>query len=360
MTREEAIRALGLPQDTLPSRIEAAHKEKRRDLIARIKLVSDRELKAQLRSQLDALDVARRIALQVEESGAVQEPRAATPNDAGEKKPAQKPQPGQMLMNRYEVRKRIAAGGMGEVYLAHDHTLSETIAIKVLHTRYLDNQVIRLRFFEEAKISISLTHPNIVNVFDLQKDEDLHFLTMELLHGHSLRDEVAQRLKKKERFTIPEVQSIAEAMCAGLAYAHRYIVHRDIKPENVWLCADGTVKIMDFGIARLHTLTRCTLTTAGMGTAFYMSPEQMKGAKDLDHRADQYSTAVVIYELLTGDVPTGRMEPACKLRADVPKKMSDAIDKALSVDPADRFPSIEAFAEALCGDSPECKKKLFQ
>jgi len=425
MTREEAILALGLPADALPSRIEAAHKEKRKELIASLKLTSDREVKAQLRGQLDALDVARRIALQVDVPGPVQQtyvpdqptqmrgvggmtgqttisqattaatgpgivpqgrppagtassPHQATvvmqrqgdaalpqqtrstPDQAGETWAALKPQPGKMLMNRYEVLERIGAGGMGEVYRAHDHTLGETIAIKVLHSQYLDNEVARIRFFEEARISILLTHPNIVNVFDLQKDGNLYFLTMELLHGHTLRREIEKRLKRNQKFTVSEVQSIAQAMCAGLGYAHRDMVHRDIKPENVWLCSDGTIKLMDFGIARLHTTTRSTLTFAGMGTAYYISPEQMKGAKDVDHRADQYSTAVVIYELLIGDVPTGKMEPVRKFREDVSKKMSAAVDRALSVDPVDRFPSIEEFAQALCDDQPDWKKRLFQ
>ncbi|MEW6111079.1 MAG: serine/threonine-protein kinase [Thermodesulfobacteriota bacterium] len=407
MTREQALQALGLASGALPSKIEAAYKEKRKKVMADIRAAETQDVKVRLRRDLDLLEALRRIALQVEAHPEVPSdrtfaaeaafrvtppvaraspPAPGTPPDqspahaeepsagweqtrldsdrpASDQRPATKSpidrlEIGQILMDRYEVLDLLGVGGMGAVYRAYDQNLGKQIAIKVLLPHFLDNSVARERFFLEAKISVALSHPNIVNVFDLQREGTFYFLAMELLEGHSLREEMKKRRLQKNRFSIPEIMQVAKSICDALSYAHQYSVHRDVKPENVWLCKDGTIKLMDFGIARMLDSDRVTMTMAGTGTAYYMAPEQLKGAKDLDHRADQYSVAVMLYEMLTGDVPTGRMESARNLRNDTPKKMSAALDQALSVKATDRFPSMDQFLQAFSSGDPSWRKLM--
>jgi tRNA A-37 threonylcarbamoyl transferase component Bud32 len=407
MTREQALQALGLASGALPSRIEAAYKEKRKKVMADLRAAETQDLKVRLRRELDLLETLRRAALQVEAHPGIlsdrtfmaeatlreaspvaraSRPAPETPPeqnpaygeepssgweqtrlDSDQPGPAQRPaaktpidrlEIGQILMDRYEVLDLLGVGGMGAVYRAYDQNLGKQIAIKVLLPRFLDNSMARERFFVEAKISVALSHPNIVNVFDLQREGSFYFLAMELLEGHSLREEMKKRRLQKKRFSIPEIMQVAKSICDALSYAHQYSVHRDVKPENVWLCKDGTVKLMDFGIARMLDSDRVTMTMAGTGTAYYMAPEQLKGSKDLDHRADQYSVAAMLYEMLTGDVPTGRMESARNLRNDTPKKMSAALDQALSVKATDRFPSMDEFLQAFSAGDPSWRKLI--
>ncbi|MEW6531871.1 MAG: serine/threonine-protein kinase [Thermodesulfobacteriota bacterium] len=407
MTREQALQALGLASGALPSTIEAAYKEKRKKVMADIRAAETQDVKVRLRRDLDLLEALRRAALQVDAHPEVPSDRTFTaeaafretspvasasrpvPGTPPEQSPAYAEEPsagweqtrldsdrpasaqrpatrspidrleiGQILMDRYEVLDLLGVGGMGAVYRAYDQNLGKQIAIKVLLPHFLDNSVARERFFLEAKISVALSHPNIVNVFDLQREGTFYFLAMELLEGHSLREEMKKRTLQKNRFSIPEIMQVAKSICDALSYAHQYSVHRDVKPENVWLCKDGTIKLMDFGIARMLDSDRVTMTMAGTGTAYYMAPEQLKGAKDLDHRADQYSVAVMLYEMLTGDVPAGRMESARNLRSDAPKKMSAALDQALSVKASERFPSMDQFLQAFSSGDPSWKKLI--
>src|SRR5262249_26760021 len=152
-------------------------------------------------------------------------------------------------------------------------------------------------------------HPHIVRVHDLHQDAEHTFLTMELLRGRSLREEIQRRSQAAQRFTVEEVRRIAGQLCDALQHAHAKTVHRDVKPENVWLGEDGSVKLMDFGIARRRRPSQFTSTGLALGTAYYMAPEQLKGNKDVDHRADQFAAGVTLYELLTGDVPQGVIRP---------------------------------------------------
>jgi serine/threonine protein kinase len=133
----------------------------------------------------------------------------------------------------------------------------------------------------------------------------------------------------------------------ALEYAHRYIVHRDLKPENVWLAEDGTVKLMDFGIARAYSHSAITKTGMTLGTAYYMAPEQQAAAQEVDWRADQYSLGVVLYEMLTGTVPMGAATPLGKLRRDLPKRAAQAIMRAMAPQPKDRWASLDEFTHAL-------------
>src|SRR5678816_2970251 len=158
------------------------------------------------------------------------------------------------------------------------------------------------------------------------------------------RTKLAQLVESYERdnrqFSIDEVTDIARQLIDALRYAHRYIVHRDIKPENIWLADDGTVKLMDFGIARAYSSVHMTQTGMTLGTAYYMAPEQRVAAKDVDWRADQYALGVVLYELLSGTLPTGAVKPLETERRDLPKRYARALMRAMSPKPDDRFASL--------------------
>ena len=268
--------------------------------------------------------------------------------------------PGQVLLNRYDVKQVLGVGGMGAVYGAYDRVLGMDVALKVLLPALARNAGARERFLHEAKISISLTHPNIANVKEVQQEGDLCFLTMELLKGRTLRHEMEAKATVKMPFSPKEVIELCKPVCDALNYAHQFTVHRDIKPENIWLCKDGSVKIMDFGIAQLLSPTRMTQTAMAMGTAFYMAPEQMQSAKQVDKRADQYSLAVVLYELLAGKLPTGRAKALAEIRHDIPAPLSSAVDKALSTNPEDRFADMDEFYKAVSkkGRTAHGTKKL--
>lgn len=255
--------------------------------------------------------------------------------------------PGVVLLDRYEVRAPIGIGGMGVVYRAFDRNRSEEIAIKVLLPQLLANLQARERFLAEAKIASTLSHPNIVNVFDVQRDGGNDFLTMELLHGQTLRQQMAARKAGRQSFEIDEVLTIARALCAALGYAHRFTVHRDVKPENIWIDDDGGIKLMDFGIARVLSTSQLTQTTTTLGTAYYMAPEQLRGAKTVDGRADQYSLAVMLYELIVGEIPAGKIRSLSSVEKRTPKGLSLAIDKALDSQPDGRYPDMAAFGQAL-------------
>ena len=256
-------------------------------------------------------------------------------------------QPGTVLAGRYTIEEQIGQGGMGAVYRAQDSNTGNPIALKVLLPALLKNERAKQRFLDEARISQQLSHPNIVNVYDVQHQGDYHFLTMELLQGQDLRQLMENRKLARQPFTTDDVKEIISAVSNGLAYAHQHTVHRDIKPENIWLTEQGDYKIMDFGIARVQSTSQRTQTGAAMGTAYYMAPEQLKGQSDIDGRADQYALAVLAYELLSGEVPAGMIEPIQQHRKDVPKGMAAAIHQGLSPKPENRFANITAFNTAI-------------
>jgi TPR repeat protein len=260
-------------------------------------------------------------------------------------------QPGTVLLGRYEVKELVGQGGMGAVYRVYDQIRSEDIAIKVLLPSLTKNERALERFLNEAKISSKLSHSNIVNVYDVQKDtagqDDLYFLTMELLEGQDLRQIMDNQTTVGRPFEIDDIKEYVQGITDGLNHAHEFTVHRDIKPENIWITEEGKVKLMDFGIAQLQSTSQRTQTGAAMGTAYYMAPEQLKGKSDIDGRADQYAVAVLMYELLTGEVPAGMIEPVNEARPDTPTPMVDAIHQALKPKPENRFESMGEFNEQI-------------
>ena len=256
---------------------------------------------------------------------------------------------GTVLADRYEIKTFIAQGGMGAVYRAFDKNRNEDIAIKVMLPQLMSDERAKARFLDEARLSSQLSHPSIVNVFDVQQSDGLCFLTMELLEGQDLRQLIENKALVRQHFSLEEVLEILTPICAALDHAHEITVHRDIKPENIYLTDEGKYKLMDFGIARIMSTSQRTQTGAASGTAYYMAPEQLKGVKNIDGRADQYALAVLVYELLSGDVPAGAIEPLHELVKGISKKVSLSVQKALSPKPENRFDNISEFLNALQG-----------
>jgi len=211
---------------------------------------------------------------------------------------------GRLVDGRYEVRSRIARGGMATVYLATDLRLERRVAIKVMHSHLADDESFTQRFIQEARSAARLAHPNVVNVFDQGQDADSAYLVMEYLPGITLRD----LLQEYGSLTAEQTLDISEAVLSGLAAAHKAgIVHRDLKPENVLLADDGRIKIGDFGLARAATANTAT-GAALLGTVAYLSPELVtRGVADT--RSDIYAVGIMMYEMLTGEQPFTGEQP---------------------------------------------------
>jgi serine/threonine protein kinase/beta-lactam-binding protein with PASTA domain len=205
---------------------------------------------------------------------------------------------GRLLDGRYQIRSRIARGGMATVYLATDLRLERRVAIKVMHGHLADDSQFKERFIQEARSAARLAHPNVVNVFDQGQDSDMAYLVMEYLPGITLRD----LLHEHHVLTTDQTLDILEAVLAGLAAAHKAgIVHRDLKPENVLLADDGRIKIGDFGLARAASANTAT-GAALLGTIAYLSPELVtRGIADT--RSDIYAVGIMMYEMLAGEQP---------------------------------------------------------
>src|SRR3974390_3134716 len=209
------------------------------------------------------------------------------------------------ILGQYEIRSPLGAGGMGEVYRAHDRRLDRDVAIKVL-PEYLTSAPDRLRRFEqEARATAALNHPNILAVYQMATDNNVSYLVEELLEGETLRERM-----RSGPIPLRKAIEYGVQIAHGLAAAHdKGIVHRDLKPENLFVTKDGRVKILDFGLARLSQpketsgfeATQAMGTEPGMvmGTAGYMSPEQVRG-KTVDHRADIFAFGAILYEMVTG------------------------------------------------------------
>lgn len=211
---------------------------------------------------------------------------------------------GRLVDGRYQVRSRIARGGMATVYLATDLRLERRVAIKVMHGHLADDSQYKARFIQEARSAARLAHPNVVNVYDQGQDSDTAYLVMEYLPGITLRD----LLQEHRILTTDQAFDIMEAVLAGLAAAHQNgIVHRDLKPENVLLADDGRIKIGDFGLARAATANTAT-GNALLGTIAYLSPELVtRGIADT--RSDIYAVGIMLYEMLAGEQPFKGEQP---------------------------------------------------
>lgn len=204
---------------------------------------------------------------------------------------------GMIIAERYEILGKIGTGGMADVYKANDHKLNRYVAVKVLKPEFREDTTFIRKFRSEAQAAAGLTHPNIVNIFDVGDDEGVHYIVMELIEGITLKEYIA----KKGKLSIKEATSIAIQVSMGLEAAHNHgIVHRDVKPQNISISTDGKVKVTDFGIARAASSN--TISSNVMGSVHYSSPEQVRGGY-CDEKSDIYSLGITLYEMVTGRVP---------------------------------------------------------
>jgi eukaryotic-like serine/threonine-protein kinase len=255
---------------------------------------------------------------------------------------------GRIFAGRYRLERKLGGGGMADVWLAEDQELGRKVAIKILHDRYANDAQFVERFRREATHAAGLSHPNVVSIYDRGEAEGSYFIVMEYVEGRTLKELIVTR----GPCPVPVAISYVRQVLAALRYAHRNgIVHRDIKPHNVLVDHEGRVKVADFGIARAGS---SQMTEAGsiIGTAQYLSPEQARGAP-VDESSDLYSTGIVLYELLTGEVPfTGEtpVEIAMKhlsqvppapstIRHGIPRDLDLIVLRALAKEPADRYRS---------------------
>ncbi len=230
----------------------------------------------------------------------------------------------------------VGAGGMGAVYKARQEGLDRIVALKVLPEEFGHDVKFALRFTREARTLAKLNHPNIVAVYEFGHVEDTYYFLMEFVEGPTLRDVVRGR-----ELSAAHALAIVPTLCDALQYAHdKAVVHRDIKPENILMSLDGSVKIADFGLSRIlgneSQQSMLTATHQVMGTPRYMAPEQLEGTHGVDHRADIYSLGVVIYEMLTGELPIGRFAvPSSKAQIDV--RLDEVVLRTLEKEPQRRY-----------------------
>lgn len=245
-----------------------------------------------------------------------------------------------------EVLERIGRGGMGWVYKARQKHLDRFVAIKILPPELSRDQRFADRFSREARSLARLNHPHIVTVHDFGQVDGLHYLIMEYMDGMNLRE-----LMQADRLSIQECLEIIPKLCQALEYAHgEGLVHRDIKPENILFDRRGHVKVADFGLAKLVAGTGRDVTLTGtlqsMGTPYYMAPEQWERPQSIDGRADLYALGVVIYEMLTGQLPLGRFE-APSARSGVNPNIDAVVIRALQQNPDNRFQTAAELQGAL-------------
>ena len=238
-----------------------------------------------------------------------------------------------------EISDLLGEGGMGMVFKACQTSLDREVALKVIKTNHKHREAFENRFTREAKALASLNHPNIVTVHDFGKTDDYFFLMMEFVDGINLRELLAgQKISPREALEIiPQI-------CDALQYAHeKGVVHRDIKPENILVDKNGRVKIADYGLAKLvndeSSVPSLTRTHHVMGTPHYMAPEQVEKPLSVDHRADIYSLGVVIYEMLTGELPLGRFDPPSE-KARVDSRLDQIVLQTLEKEPARRYQKV--------------------
>lgn len=262
-----------------------------------------------------------------------------------------------ILNNRYELEQRIGEGGMARVYRGRDLRLNRTVAVKVLHGHYASDPAFLQRFHHEAQAAANLRHPNIVEVYDVGQDGDVHYIVMEYIEGSDLKP----LIMRSGPLPIERALGIAEAVARALDVAHRMgMVHRDIKPQNIIVGPEGQVKITDFGIAKSALSTALTETGVTFGTADYISPEQARGLVATP-RSDVYALGVTLYEMLTGRLPfsgdsavaiamqhvSSDPPPPRMFNPHIPPRLEGLVLRALSKDPQQRPATGQEFAQLL-------------
>ena len=263
-----------------------------------------------------------------------------------------------VLAGRYELFERIGEGGMSVVYKAKDKLLNRFVAIKILKPQFINDSKLIDSFRRESQAAASLSHPNIVNIYDVGREGNIHYIVMELIEGKTLSDYI----KEQGAMSYPKVIALSKQIAAALSFAHKnHIIHRDVKPHNIMITPNGTAKITDFGIAKAVNAATIVDNTDGIiGSVHYFSPEQARGGY-VDEKSDIYSLGIVMYEMLTGQVPfdgdnpvnialmhiNGEMIPPSKLVDGVPPALEHIIMKCTDKYPINRYASADELIEAL-------------
>ncbi len=256
-----------------------------------------------------------------------------------------------MINDRYEIIKSIGEGGMANVYLAKDTFLDRKVAVKVLRGDLATDEKFIRRFQREAYAASTLSHPNIVEMYDVGEDNGTYYIVMEYIEGRTLK----QLLKKRGSLTAPEVVDIMLQLTDGIAHAHdMYIIHRDLKPQNIMISDDGKIKITDFGIAMALNSTQLTQTNSVMGSVHYLPPEQASG-KGATTKSDIYSMGIMLFELLTGKLPfkgenaveialkhlKDEIPSVRKINANIPQSLENIILKSTAKNPKNRYDDVK-------------------
>ncbi|WP_419893702.1 Stk1 family PASTA domain-containing Ser/Thr kinase [Oceanobacillus kimchii] len=264
---------------------------------------------------------------------------------------------GELLNERYKIIKKIGGGGMANVYLARDTILERDVAVKALRMEYIHDQEFIARFDREAQSATSLSHPNIVNIFDVGEEDQLLYMVMEYVDGMTLKEYIHQH----GPIDVPEALDIMKQLTSAIAHAHaNEIVHRDIKPQNILINSIGQAKVTDFGIAMALSATALTQTNSILGSVHYLSPEQARGGM-ATKKSDIYSIGIVLYELLTGKLPFSGQSPVSialkhlqnntpsvkKANPSIPQSVENIVLQATAKDPFHRYNSIYELEEAL-------------
>ena len=263
-----------------------------------------------------------------------------------------------VLAGRYELFERIGEGGMSVVYKAKDKLLNRFVAIKILKPQFINDHKFIDSFRRESQAAASMSHPNIVNIYDVGREGNIHYIVMELIEGRTLSDYI----KEQGAMSYPKVIALSKQIAAALSFAHKnHIIHRDVKPHNVMITPNGTAKITDFGIAKAVNAATIVDNTDGIiGSVHYFSPEQARGGY-VDEKSDIYSLGIVMYEMLTGRVPfdgdnpvnialmhiNGEMVPPSRLITGVPPALEHIIMKCTDKYPVNRYASADELIEAL-------------
>ena len=263
-----------------------------------------------------------------------------------------------VLAGRYELLERIGEGGMSVVYKAKDKLLNRFVAIKILKPEFINDHKFIDSFRRESQAAASMSHPNIVNIYDVGKEGNIHYIVMELIEGRALSDYI----KEDGPMSYDRVIAISKQIAAALAFAHKnHIIHRDVKPHNIMMTPNGTAKITDFGIAKAVNAATIVENTDGIiGSVHYFSPEQARGGY-VDEKSDIYSLGIVMYEMLTGNVPfdgdnpvnialmhiNGEMTRPSELVDGVPPALEHIIMKCTDKYPINRYASADELIEAL-------------
>lgn len=254
---------------------------------------------------------------------------------------------GTMLSGRYEVFKRVGSGGMADVYMAKDHKLNRNVAVKVLKSEYVEDEKFLKKFETEAQAVARLSHPNIVNIYDVGIEDGINYIVMELAEGITLKEYI----RKKGYLSPKETVEISTQIASAISHAHKnHIIHRDIKPQNILVSDTGIIKVTDFGIAKVTSSNTVTSTATAMGSVHYISPEQAKG-RFCDEKSDIYSLGITMYEMVTGHVPfdhengvtialmhlQNEITPPSQIRDGIPDSLEKIILKCTMKKPEERY-----------------------